>query len=72
MQLPELQIRLAFEFLDEVAVPVVRRRLGVCRKTISQHQFSTATTDFFLFSVDRWLYLPAEGSISALFREFVS
>ncbi|MCX5967445.1 MAG: hypothetical protein NTV57_07365, partial [Cyanobacteria bacterium] len=46
--------------------------LRVCRKTISQHQFSTATTDFFLFSVDRWLYLPAEGSISALFREFVS
>jgi hypothetical protein len=42
--------------------------LGVCRKTISQRQFSTATTDFFLFSVDRWLYLPAEGSISALFR----
>ncbi|MCX5966881.1 MAG: hypothetical protein NTV57_04375, partial [Cyanobacteria bacterium] len=49
-----------------------RAGLRVCRKTISQHQFSTATTDFFLFSVDRWLYLPAEGSISALFREFVS
>ena len=39
----------------------------------SQHQLPTATTDFLLISIDRWLLLsPAQRSISALLHELGS